>query len=191
LDLNVPPIVRKNARVEDLKNRFNQISYLPGLDFSTDENVGFGGRPSCRDMAAFNFQPQHIVANPYTFFFKADTSEHREKLRIIFPLVLGAIDASTLAKQRELKDLEREHDRVRRELDARLAAASAWEAEVEGYYLQARALGLLPNSPAPQPGWTLDKYMLELQNVPEAVRTMDLPDVQKALARWRLRSLLA
>jgi hypothetical protein len=179
LKLNVPPIVKKNARVEDLKNRFNQISHLPALDFSTDDNVGFGGRPSCRDMAAFNFQPQHIVANPYTFFFKADTSEHREKLRIIFPLVLGAIDAGTLAKQRELKDTEREHDRLRRELDARLAAARAWEAEVEGYYMQSRALGLLPDSPAPQQGWSLDKYMLELQKVPETVRTMDLPDVQE------------
>jgi hypothetical protein len=103
LELHVPPVVRKNARIEDLKNRFNQITHLPALDFSTDDNVGFGGRPSCRDMAAFNFQPQHIVANPYTFFFKADTSEHREKLRIIFPLVLGAIDAGTLAKQRELR----------------------------------------------------------------------------------------
>lgn len=179
LELNVPPVVSKNARVEDLKNRFNQITHLPALDFSTDDNVGFGGRPSCRDMAAFNFQPQHIVANPYTFFFKADTSEHREKLRIIFPLVLGAIDAGTLAKQRELKDIEREHDRLRRELEARLTAARAWEAEVEGYYLQARTLGLLPDSPAPQPGWSLDKYMLELKNVPEAVRTMDLPDVQE------------
>src|SRR5882672_3414760 len=128
--LVIPPIiVEKNARVEDLKNRFNQISRLPSLDFSTDENVGFGGRPSCRDMAAFNFQPQHIVANPYTFFFKADTQEHREKLRIIFPLVLGAIDATTLAKQRELKDTERDHDRLNRELTARLGAARAWEAE--------------------------------------------------------------
>jgi hypothetical protein len=179
LKLKVPPIVRKNARVEDLKNRFNQISHLPALDFSTDDNVGFGGRPSCRDMAAFNFQPQHIVANPYTFFFKADTSEHREKLRIIFPLVLGAIDAGTLAKQRELKDTEREHDRLRRELDARLAAARAWEGEVEGYYMQSQALGLLPDSPAPQQAWSLDKYMLELQKVPERVRTMDLPDVQE------------
>ncbi|GEM_PF-2071909 len=40
-------------------------------------------------MGAFNFQPQHIVANPYTLFSKADTTEHREKLRAIFPLVPG------------------------------------------------------------------------------------------------------
>lgn len=189
LKLDVPPTVEKNARVEDLKNRFNQISHLPALDFSTDENVAFGGRASCRDMAAFNFQPQHIVANPYTFFFKTDTTEHREKLRIIFPLALGAVDARTLAKQRELKDAEREYDQLRRELDARLGAARAWEAEVESYYLQARALGLLPDSPRPEAGWLLDKYILELQNVPKNVRTMDIPDIQEGTSEAAVTEL--
>jgi Protein of unknown function (DUF3732) len=189
LTLDVPPIVHKNARVEDLKNRFNQISHLPALDFSTDENVGFGGRASFRDMAAFNFQPQHIVANPYTFFYKADTTEHREKLRIIFPLALGAIDASTLAKQRELKDTERELSRLRRELNARMDAARAWEAEVESYYLQARTLGLMPDSPAPETDWPLDKYILELQKVPKTVRTMDLPDIQEGTSEAAVAEL--
>ena len=189
LTLVVPPTVEKNARVEDLKNRFNQISHLPNLDFSTDENVGFGGRASCRDMAAFNFQPQHIVANPYTFFFKADTTEHREKLRIIFTLVLGAVDATVLAKQRELKDTEREFDRLRRELDARLGAARVWEAEVESYYMQARTLGLLPDSLPPEAGWPLDKYILELQKVPETVRKMDLPDIKEGTGETAVKEL--
>lgn len=179
LELPIPLTVEKNARVDDLKNRFNQISHLPSLDFSSDETVGFGSRPSFRDMAAFNFQPQHIVANPYTFFYKADTTEHREKLRVIFPFVLGAIDASSLAKQRELKDTEREYDKLRRELEARLAAARSWEAEIEGYYLQARTLGLLPNSTPHEAGWSLDKYIMELQKVPEAIRKMDIPDVKE------------
>jgi hypothetical protein len=179
LKLEVPAIVQKNARVDDLKNRFNQIAHLPSLDFSTDDVVGYAGRPSSRDMAAFNFQPQHIVANPYTFFFKADTTEHREKLRIIFPLVLGSIDATTLAKQRELKDAEREHDKLRRELEARTTAARAWEAEVESYYLQAKGLGLLADAPSPGPGWGLDKYLLELRRVPDSVRQMDLPEVRE------------
>ena len=179
LKLEVPAIVQKNARVDDLKNRFNQIAHLPSLDFSTDDVVGYAGRPSSRDMAAFNFQPQHIVANPYTFFFKADTTEHREKLRIIFPLVLGSIDAATLAKQRELKDAEREYDKLRRELEARTTAARAWEAEVESYYLQAKGLGLLADAPSPGPDWGLDKYLLELRRVPDSVRQMDLPEVRE------------
>lgn len=179
LKLDVPAIVWKNARVDDLKNRFNQIANLPSLDFSIDESVGYGGRASSRDMAAFNFQPQHIVANPYTFFFKADTTEHREKLRTIFPLVLGSIDAATLAKQRELKETEREYDKLRRELEARTTAARAWEAEVESYYLQAKGLGLLADSPSPGADWGLNKYLLELRRVPDSVRKMDLPDVQE------------
>ncbi len=179
LKLEVPAVVLKNARVDDLKNRFNQIGHLPSLDFATDDVVGYAGRPSSRDMAAFNFQPQHIIANPYTFFFKADTTEHREKLRIIFPLVLGSIDATTLAKQREFRDAEREHDKVRRELEARTTAARAWEAEVESYYLQAKGLGLLADAPSPSPNWGLDKYLLELRRVPDSVRRMDLPEVRE------------
>ncbi len=180
LELTVPPIiVEKNARVDDLKHRFNQICDLPSLDFVGGEDVGFAGRPSFRDMSSFSFQPQHIVANPYTFFYKADTTENREKLKVIFPLVLGAVSASTLAVQRELKDLEREHERLRRELDARLNSARAWEAEVESYYLQARGLGLLHDSEAPATGWSLEKYILELGKVPALVRAMDIPDVQE------------
>jgi hypothetical protein len=190
LTLVIPPsIPAKNARVEDLKNRLNQISALPSLELSAEENVGFGGRPSCRDMAAFNFLPQHIVANPYTLFFKADTQEHREKLRIIFPLVLGAINANTLAIQRELKDTERDHDRLKRELDARLSAARAWEAEVEAYYLQARGLGLLQSAPAPEINWPLEKYILILKKVPETVRTLDLPDIQEGTSEASVNDL--
>jgi phage shock protein A len=103
--------------------------------------------------------------------------------------VLGAIDSSTLATQRELKDLEREHDKWRRELEARLNAARSWEAEIESYYLQARGLGLLAGSPPPDAGWALDRYMLELQRVPGSVREMDLPDVQEGTAEAAVTEL--
>ena len=179
LDLKVPNRIEKNSRVDDLKSRMDQVAQLPHLELSGDESIGYGSRPSFRDMAAFNFQPQHIVANPYTLFFKADTTEHREKLRAIFPLVLGAVNASTLAKQRELKDVTKEHDRLRRELDARLGAAKAWEAEIESYYLQAKALGLLPDAPNPDSTWTLDRFVLELQSVPDNVKKLDIPDIKE------------
>jgi len=189
LDLEVPNRVEKNGRVEDLKSRLDQAAQLPRLELSGDESIGYGGRPSFRDMAAFNFQPQHIVANPYTLFFKADTTEHREKLRAIFPLVLGAVDSSTLAKQRELKDLTKEHDRLRRELDARLDAAKAWEAEIESYYLQAKALGLLPNSPNPDATWSLDRYVLELKPIPDNIKTLDIPEIKEGTSEEAVAQL--
>ncbi len=191
IDLKIPSTITKKARVNDLKYRFNQITHLPTLDFSTSEEIGYAHRPSFRDMAAFNFQPQHIVANPYTFYFKADTTEHREKLRIIFPLVLGAIDANTLAKQRELKDLENEYRKLSRELDARMNAARAWEAEVESFYLQAKSLGLLPDSPQPDKSWKIDKYVLELKKVPETVKKLDLPDIQEGTSEAAANELTA
>ncbi len=191
IDLKIPSTITKNARVQDLKHRFNQLSNLPTLDFSTSEEIGYAHRPSFRDMAAFNFQPQHIVANPYTFFFKSDTTEHREKLRVIFPLVLGAIDANTLTKQRELRDLEKEHRRVSRELDARMNAARAWEAEIESYFIQAKSLGLLPDSLNHESSWKLDKYILELKKVPAIVKKADLPDIQEGTNETAAKELTA
>jgi predicted nucleic acid-binding Zn-ribbon protein len=183
--------IKKNGRVEDLKNRLNQIAQLPYLELSPDESIGYASRPSFRDMAAFNYQPQHIVANPYTLFFKADTTEHREKLRAIFPLVLGAINASALAKQRELKDITKEYEKLKRELNARLDAAKAWEAEIETYYLQAKALGLLPNSTYPDATWNLDRFVLELSPLPDSVKNLDIPEVKEGTGEEAATQLTA
>jgi energy-coupling factor transporter ATP-binding protein EcfA2 len=177
IELTVPHRVEKNARVEDLKSRLGQLARLSMIELASIDTAPYGGRASFRDMAAFNFQPQHIVANPYTFFFKADTTEHREKLRVVFPLALGAVTANDLALQRELKDAEREHEKLQRELEARLRAARAWEAEVESYFFQAKALGLIAPSIQAEPSWPLEQYLLQLQKVPVAVHAMDLPDV--------------
>jgi len=189
LEVEIPEHIEKNSRVEDMKNRFNQIALLSSLDISPDENTNYGGRPSFRDMAAFNFQPQHIVANPYTLFFKADTTQHREKLKLVFPLVLRAVDSSTLLQQRELRDLEREHERLSRELQARQNAKNSWAAEIESYYLQALSLGILPESPSPNSDWNLDKYLIELQKLPGSIRKLDIPDMKEGTNEAAIKEL--
>lgn len=75
----VPKYPNRNNGRDAVVERLNVLAGLPPRDISPDES-SFGGPPSFRDMAAFEFQPQHIIANPYTLFFKADTTEHREKL---------------------------------------------------------------------------------------------------------------
>jgi Protein of unknown function (DUF3732) len=45
--------------------------------------------------------------------------------------------------------------------------------------LQARGLGLLPDSEAIAPNWSLEKYILELRKVPALVQSMDIPDVKE------------
>ena len=96
-DVEIPyRISQRTHNVDDIKAMLNRLSGLPSLDFEPGDEVGYRARPTFRDLMAFTFQPQNIVANPDVMFSKADTTEHREKLKTIFPFILGAITANVL-----------------------------------------------------------------------------------------------
>lgn len=97
-------------------------------------------------MMAFVFQPQHIVANPHALFYRADTYEHREKLKTIFPYVLGAITPELLAKRYRLDQLRRELRRKEKELRAVQRVSERWLADLRSWAVQARELGLISAS---------------------------------------------
>lgn len=170
----------KNCNVMVVKNRLNDLAGLPSLDFTGEElSSTFASRPSIRDMSAFEFQPQHIVANPYTLFFKADTYEHREKLKTIFPFVLGAIDNRYLALKRELKDLEKVLFTKRKKYENRKLAMNAWLGEIRGLYSQAQEFGLMPKSPISQNEWIPENYLRYLKEVPKYVTTIEVLNIDK------------
>jgi hypothetical protein len=87
-------IAEKTTNVDAVKGVLNRLAGLSNLEFEPNTESGFKSRPSFRDLMAFTFQPQNVVANPDVMFFKADTTEHREKLKTIFPYVLGAVTAN-------------------------------------------------------------------------------------------------
>ncbi|WP_284947474.1 hypothetical protein [Acidisoma cladoniae] len=93
---------------------------------------------------AFTFQPQNIVANPDVMFFKADTTEHREKLKTIFPYILGAVTADVLQARFELERLQRILRRKEADLKAITSTTSAWRLESRSWVRQAVEFGLLP-----------------------------------------------
>ncbi|MBL0311606.1 MAG: DUF3732 domain-containing protein [Holophagaceae bacterium] len=137
-------IVDKNTNVDGVKRMLDRLAGLSNLGFDpTGLAGGFKGRPSFRDLLAFTFQPQNIVANPDVLFFGADTVEHKEKLRTIFPYVLGAVTPELLARQWEIDMLVRELRRKERELDAQRQASSQWRAELHTWVSEARDLGML------------------------------------------------
>ncbi len=140
----------KNTTADAVKTRLDELSGLSKLNFDFEgTGSGFKGRPSFRDLVAFIFQPQNIVANPDVLFFKADTFEHREKLKTIFPYVLKAVSAATLAAQHELLTLQREVARKERELTNMRQVSDRWMAELRSWATQARELGLV-SAPIPQ-----------------------------------------
>lgn len=144
-------IADKNTNVDAVKRMLDKLAGLSNLGFDpTAPVIGFKGRPSFRDLLAFAFQPQNIVANPDVLFFKADTMEHKEKLRTIFPYVLGAVTPDALARRWEIEHLVRELRRKERELDAQRTASAQWRAELQNWVSEARDLGLLaPELAAP------------------------------------------
>jgi energy-coupling factor transporter ATP-binding protein EcfA2 len=134
----------KNTTVDAVKRVLDRLAGLSNLGFDpTGLAGGFKGRPSFRDMAAFVFQPQNIVANPDVLFYKADTTEHREKLRTIFPYVLGAMTPELLAKRWEMDQVQRDLRRLERELSARSQATERWKSELRAWISEARQLGLV------------------------------------------------
>jgi len=140
-------IEAKNTTVDAVKRALDGLAGLTQLDFDGDEaGGGFKGRPSFRDLMAFTFQPQNIVANQSVLFFKADTHEHREKLRTIFPYVLGAISPALLAKQHELAELRKDLLRKERELSSLRQISERWIAEIRAWTSQGRELGVVPAS---------------------------------------------
>ncbi|WP_437323562.1 DUF3732 domain-containing protein [Sorangium sp. So ce381] len=175
--IELPRTLEKNSNREAFKLRMDTLAGLPRLPFDTDKTVpsGFQARPSFRDMAAFNFLPQHIVANPYTLFFKADTQEHREKLRTIFPLVLGAVEPDHLSAEHEMTDVERRLRRLEADMARRNRAVDIWRAEAAGLYARARELSLVPDHWA-QPT-SPDDYVRTLARIPDEVRRV-LPPLQ-------------
>lgn len=134
----------KNTNVDFVKETLNRLAGLTNLEFEPNAESGYKARPGFRDLMAFVFQPQNIVANPDVMFFKADTTEHREKLKTIFPYILGAVTAAVLQARFELDRLNRVLRRKEAELRTVTSANSAWQLEAQGWLRQAIELGLLP-----------------------------------------------
>ncbi|MEH3109823.1 MAG: DUF3732 domain-containing protein [Agrobacterium cavarae] len=146
---SLPRRPRPNARTERIKQLFDDMSQLSNLD-TDPSGRGFGGRASFRDMAAFNFLPQHVVANPYTLFFKADTSQHREKLRNVMPLALGILTNEDLVKLHTRRLLREELRRVEADLNLRREALERWRGNAAVAFYHAQELSLLPSGPLPE-----------------------------------------
>lgn len=142
--LAIPLRPEKNASRSSVLQKINTLAGLPNLELAPGKaKAGYDARPSFRDLVAFNFLPQHIVANPQTLFFKADTAENRERLQRVFPLALGAVTADYLLAEHEAHDLKRQLQGLERDMERRQSANTAWLAELDSFYSSAVELGLV------------------------------------------------
>ena len=132
----------KNTSADAVKRRLGELASLSQLDLDPESPIGYQSRVSFRDLTAFMFQPQYIVANPAVLFFNADTNEHREKLKSIFPYVLGALTAEMLEAKWEIDRIVRMLRRKESEFQARAGSVQTWKTEADGWIKQALEFGL-------------------------------------------------
>lgn len=136
-------ITQKNANTEQVKRKLNQLAGLSSLAMDPGSDGYAGKRTGFRDLMAFTFQPQNIVANPDILFFKADTTEHREKLKAIFPYVLNAVTQEILEARWELERLRRLLRQKEAALETVNSSVAAWVGEAQLWLQQGIELGLL------------------------------------------------
>jgi tetratricopeptide (TPR) repeat protein len=145
--IEIPDVIsEKNTSADLVKRKLDQLAGLSQMRINPDTEVGYHSRVSFRDLMAFNFQPQYIVANPLALYFNADSTEHREKLKAIFPYVLGALTPEMLAARWEIERLQRLLRQAESALNAIKSASKTWQVEIRTWLRQAIELGLLPSS---------------------------------------------
>lgn len=142
-EIEIPEIPRKNTTCKNVRRYLDELARVTFLELNQDEFNGFTDRPSFRDMMAFCYQTQNIVANANTLFYKADTMEHRTKLINIFPYILRAITPEILAKRQELNELQKKLKRKERELQKMQEVSEKWRIEIGSWINAAKEIGLI------------------------------------------------
>lgn len=151
VEVEAPEVIEQgNTNDGAVRTILDRLAGLTQLDIEVDSDNGFKGRPSFRDMTSLIFQPQNIVANPNVLFYKADTTEHREKLKSVLPYVLGAITPRTIALRHEAEQVTRQLRKLESELRSLKAVSTRRVAEGRIWLRQARELGLTSKDEVPE-----------------------------------------
>lgn len=143
-------IAQGNFTESAARGLLDRLAGLTQLDFEPNAEFGFKLRPSFRDLTAFIFQPQNIVANPNVIFYKADANEHREKLKTVLPYALNAITSKTIALRHEKDRITRRLRKLEAELKILQNVSGRRIAEGRTWLTQARELGLSARDGIPE-----------------------------------------
>lgn len=143
---SIPSVIVRNMNKDDFKDNFNALVRMSDLPHSDDEKPRpFDRRSSYRDMAAFNFLPQHIVANPNTLFFKTDSYTHKERLTRAIPYALGIVDANYVMNERRRDEAAKELESIKKQIAVIDKSKKTWLYEVNRLISGCIETGLLPS----------------------------------------------
>jgi len=172
-NLIVPNAILGNCNVNEVKTRLNNLAGLSGLNFAEEgSKIGFESHPSFRDFVSFLFQPQYIIANQSSLFYRTDQMAQRQKLISIFNYVLQAVDNTYLELKEELKQIDRDLNDLNKEIDKKTRSINRWIGQLRGYFNQAKEFGMLKDDGYPEENWGTLDYINKLKKVPEELNSL-------------------
>ena len=139
----LPKTIEKNMSLDSLKSRINALLGLPNIPLSPSAPENYNAPPSYRDLVAFNYLPQHIVANPYTLFFRTETTAYRERLKRVFPLALGIVDNKYYVLLSKKEALQKKVTDLKNELNSAKSTTEKIKVNIVQYISEAKELGLV------------------------------------------------
>lgn len=175
LSLNIPTTLISNINVTNVKKRLNGIADLTDIEVNdTGYKTGIDSHPGFRDFTSFLFQPQYIIANQISLFYRTDSMAHRQKLINIFNYIFQAVDNQYLEFREEIKLIDRELYELNKDLEKKQKNVNRVIGQLRGYYVQAKEFGLLKSEPYLQDSWTTNDYIQRLKLVPTEVTELNL-----------------
>lgn len=120
----------------------NEMAGFKNIETESNENSSFNSTASFRDTAAFQFQTQNIIANPTTMFYKTDSWEHLQKLKTIFPLILGYKSYEIIELENNINELEKNKNKKVVKFEQIKSQYEDWQSDVYKYYMEAVNMGL-------------------------------------------------
>ena len=108
-------------------------------------------------------------------FYKADTFEHQQKLKTIFPLIIGAVNNEALAIEREIKDIELQMRKVQSELSAKKQAVNSWVNNLKSLYSRSIQLGFLKEAGGNTENFDSERYLFFLNQVINDFKNNPIP----------------
>ncbi|MBG6233787.1 FtsZ-binding cell division protein ZapB [Pedobacter sp. CAN_A7] len=171
----VPPVTifQPNEKLDGIKNFLNGLSGVPFQGLGSEDNRGYQARLSFRDLMAFVFQSQDIVANQNILFYKTHSHEHREKLRNWFPFIIGAENMDILTARNRVQEIEKQLSRLRRDFERAKSVSNSWVENMQGHLRIAQEYGLIDKAGLsdPNPEMLLEIARTLLENIPDYSQT--------------------